>query len=100
MAQNATIYKVELLVADMDRHYYDTHKLTVAKHPSEAGIVREIATSASRSIGSRRSGQIGATAGGGAMASPVACSQRVRARSPNARAASPPTATVASCHGS
>ncbi|KAA0970415.1 YaeQ family protein [Aureimonas fodinaquatilis] len=35
MAQKATIYKVELSVADMDRHYYETHKLTVAKHPSE-----------------------------------------------------------------
>tara|TARA_R110000851_G_scaffold257035_3_gene409520 strand:+ start:368 stop:925 length:558 start_codon:yes stop_codon:yes gene_type:complete len=35
MAQNATIYKVELNVSDMDRHYYETHKLTVAKHPSE-----------------------------------------------------------------
>lgn len=35
MAQNATIYKVELSVSDMDRDYYETHKLTVAKHPSE-----------------------------------------------------------------
>lgn len=35
MAQNATIYKIELTVSDMDRHYYETHKLTVAKHPSE-----------------------------------------------------------------
>lgn len=35
MAQNATIHKVELSVCDMDRHYYETHKLTVAKHPSE-----------------------------------------------------------------
>lgn len=35
MAQNATIYKTELSVSDMDRHYYETHKLTVAKHPSE-----------------------------------------------------------------
>ena len=35
MAQNATIYKVELSVSDMDRHYYETHKLTVARHPSE-----------------------------------------------------------------
>lgn len=35
MAQNATIYKVELSICDMDRHYYETHKLTVAKHPSE-----------------------------------------------------------------
>ena len=35
MAQKATLYKVELSVSDMDRHYYETHKLTVAKHPSE-----------------------------------------------------------------
>jgi uncharacterized protein YaeQ len=35
MAQNATVYKVELSVSDMDRHYYETHKITVAKHPSE-----------------------------------------------------------------
>ena len=35
MAQKATIYKVELSVSDMDRHYYETHKLTIAKHPSE-----------------------------------------------------------------
>ena len=35
MAQKATIYKVELCVSDMDRNYYETHKLTVAKHPSE-----------------------------------------------------------------
>jgi uncharacterized protein YaeQ len=35
MAQKATIYKIELSVSDMDRHYYEVHKLTVAKHPSE-----------------------------------------------------------------
>ena len=35
MAQKATIYKVELSVSDMDSHYYETHKLTIAKHPSE-----------------------------------------------------------------
>jgi uncharacterized protein YaeQ len=35
MAQKATIYKIELSVSDMDRHYYETRKLTVAKHPSE-----------------------------------------------------------------
>ena len=35
MAQNATIHKIELTVSDMDRHYYETHKLTIAKHPSE-----------------------------------------------------------------
>ena len=35
MAQKSTIYKVELSVSDMDRHFYETFKLTVAKHPSE-----------------------------------------------------------------
>lgn len=35
MAQKSTIHKVELSVSDMDRNYYETHKLTVAKHPSE-----------------------------------------------------------------
>jgi len=35
MAQKATIFKVELSVADMDRHYYADHTLTIARHPSE-----------------------------------------------------------------
>ena len=35
MALNATIYKVELQISDMDRHYYATHALTLARHPSE-----------------------------------------------------------------
>lgn len=35
MAANATIHKVELSVSDMDRHYYATHALTLAQHPSE-----------------------------------------------------------------
>ncbi|MCW9035833.1 MAG: YaeQ family protein [Rhodospirillales bacterium] len=35
MAQKATIYKAELSIADMDRHYYEDHNLTIAKHPSE-----------------------------------------------------------------
>jgi uncharacterized protein YaeQ len=35
MALNSTIYKVELQVSDMDRHYYATHALTMARHPSE-----------------------------------------------------------------
>lgn len=35
MAANATIYKVELQVTDLDRHYYATHALTLAQHPSE-----------------------------------------------------------------
>ena len=34
MAQKATIYKLELSVFDMDRYYYEIHKLTVAKHLS------------------------------------------------------------------
>ncbi|MFN8587242.1 MAG: YaeQ family protein [Candidatus Eisenbacteria bacterium] len=35
MALNATVFKAELNVADMDRHYYADHSLTVARHPSE-----------------------------------------------------------------
>ncbi|MES2263281.1 MAG: YaeQ family protein [Pseudomonadota bacterium] len=35
MALKATIYKAELSIADMDRNYYDTHVLTLARHPSE-----------------------------------------------------------------
>ncbi len=35
MALKATIHKVELSVSDMDRGYYATHSLTLARHPSE-----------------------------------------------------------------
>lgn len=35
MALNATVYKAELAVSDMDRNYYATHALTLARHPSE-----------------------------------------------------------------
>lgn len=35
MALNSTIYKAELILSDMDRHYYHTHNLTLACHPSE-----------------------------------------------------------------
>ncbi|MBT3798785.1 MAG: YaeQ family protein [Porticoccaceae bacterium] len=35
MALSATIYKAELNVVDMDRHYYEQHTLTLAQHPSE-----------------------------------------------------------------
>lgn len=35
MALRATIYKAELHVSDSDRHYYGSHALTVARHPSE-----------------------------------------------------------------
>jgi Uncharacterized protein conserved in bacteria len=35
MALNATIHKAELSISDMDRHYYASHALTLARHPSE-----------------------------------------------------------------
>jgi uncharacterized protein YaeQ len=35
MALKATIYKAELQISDMDRHYYASHALTLAQHPSE-----------------------------------------------------------------
>ena len=35
MAVGATTFKVELSISDMDRHYYATHTLTLARHPSE-----------------------------------------------------------------
>jgi uncharacterized protein YaeQ len=38
MALRATIYKVEVSVADTDRHYYATHLLTIARHPSETDL--------------------------------------------------------------
>lgn len=35
MATKATIFKADLQIADMDRNYYQTHALTIARHPSE-----------------------------------------------------------------
>ena len=35
MAISSTINKVSLNIANMDRHYYQSHELTVAQHPSE-----------------------------------------------------------------
>lgn len=35
MAIKSTIYKAELQIADIDRGYYQTHALTIARHPSE-----------------------------------------------------------------
>ena len=35
MALRATIYKADLQIADMDRHVYGDHALTIACHPSE-----------------------------------------------------------------
>ncbi len=35
MAQNATVFKAELQIADIGRSCYGTHTLTIARHPSE-----------------------------------------------------------------
>jgi uncharacterized protein YaeQ len=35
MAIKATVFKAALQIADMDRHYYADHTLTLARHPSE-----------------------------------------------------------------
>ena len=35
MALKATIYKAAVNIADMNRHYYADHDLTIARHPSE-----------------------------------------------------------------
>lgn len=35
MALKSTIFKCELQVSDMNRNYYATHPLTIARHPSE-----------------------------------------------------------------
>lgn len=35
MAIRATIFRANLHIADMDRHYYQNHVLTLARHPSE-----------------------------------------------------------------
>jgi uncharacterized protein YaeQ len=35
MALKATIYKADLQIADMDRNFYETQSLTLARHPSE-----------------------------------------------------------------
>jgi uncharacterized protein YaeQ len=35
MALKATIFKISLQIADLDRGYYQNHDLTLARHPSE-----------------------------------------------------------------
>jgi len=35
MALKSTVFKADLQVSDMDRHYYQGHALTIAQHPSE-----------------------------------------------------------------
>lgn len=46
MALGATIFKVQLNIADTDRGYYGDHNLTIAQHPSETAermVVRILA---------------------------------------------------------
>jgi uncharacterized protein YaeQ len=46
MAPNAPIFKATLHIADVDRHYYEDHTLTLARHPSETDermMVRRLA---------------------------------------------------------
>jgi len=38
MALKASIFKVNLDISDMDRHYYQSHALTLARHPSETDL--------------------------------------------------------------
>ncbi|MDT8383227.1 MAG: YaeQ family protein [Gammaproteobacteria bacterium] len=35
MALKSTVFKLDLQISDLDRHYYQTHQLTLARHPSE-----------------------------------------------------------------
>ena len=35
MALGATIFRCQLQLSDLDRGYYQTHTLTIARHPSE-----------------------------------------------------------------
>lgn len=35
MALKSTVFKAEINISDLDRHYYGTHALTMARHPSE-----------------------------------------------------------------
>ncbi len=35
MALKSTIFRAEVQIADMDRGYYQTHSITLARHPSE-----------------------------------------------------------------
>jgi uncharacterized protein YaeQ len=38
MALKATVFKVEMNIADMCRHHYQDYSLTVARHPSETDL--------------------------------------------------------------
>ncbi len=38
MSPKATVHKLSLQLSDIDRHYYATHALTLAQHPSETDL--------------------------------------------------------------
>ena len=38
MAIGSTVHRVSLTIANMDTHYYQSHELTVAQHPSETNL--------------------------------------------------------------
>lgn len=42
MAENkkakSTIYKVDMQISDMNRHYYEQHSLTLGRHPEESDV--------------------------------------------------------------
>jgi uncharacterized protein YaeQ len=38
MAIKSTIFKVNLTISDMNRHYYQDHAFTLARHPSESDV--------------------------------------------------------------
>ncbi len=38
MALKSTVFRVELAVSDLDRHYYADHSLTLARHPAETDL--------------------------------------------------------------
>ena len=100
MAQNATSYKVELSVCDMDRHYYETHKLTVAKHPSETDerlMVRVLAFALNAHEGTVRQNELETRLKGGevqAKSKPKSRMGKAIASVPKPNA--PPTSTSSS----
>ena len=52
MAISSTINKISLNIANMDQHYYQSHDLTIAQHPSETDfrfMIRVIAFAANAS---------------------------------------------------
>lgn len=38
MALKATVFKAQVQISDMDRHDYESHVLTLARHPSETDV--------------------------------------------------------------